>query len=90
MIGAVLTYWLALQLSSRGTAFLSGVLFAILSFVVNLQRFADADIFMCTAGVWVLLCVIQFIQSPTGWHAIKFASAWCWRHFANSRSGLSF
>jgi hypothetical protein len=75
MIGAVLTYWLALQLSTRNTAFVSGVLFAICPFVVNLQRFADSDIFMCTAGIWVLLCVIQFIQSPTRWHAIKYASS---------------
>src|ERR1700677_3193008 len=35
MIGAVLTYWLALQLSNRNTAFVSGVLFAICPFVVN-------------------------------------------------------
>ena len=74
MVGAVLTYWLALRLSNRDTAFVSGALFAICPFVVNLQRFAVSDMFMCAAGVWVLLCVIQFIQSPTGWHAIKFAS----------------
>jgi Dolichyl-phosphate-mannose-protein mannosyltransferase len=74
MIGAVLTYWLALELNDRTAAFTSGVLFAICPFVVNLQRFADSDMFMCTAGLWVLLCVIQFIQSPTGWRAMKFAS----------------
>jgi 4-amino-4-deoxy-L-arabinose transferase-like glycosyltransferase len=90
MIGAVLTYWLALQLSSRGTAFLSGVLFAICPFVVNLQRFADADIFMCTAGVWVLLCVIQFIRSPTGWHAIEFASALVLAAFCKFPVGFVF
>lgn len=90
MIGAVLTYSLALQLGSRGAAFLSGVLFAICPFVVNLQRFADADIFMCAAGVWVLLCVIQFIQSPTGWHAIKFASALVLAAFCKFPVGFVF
>jgi 4-amino-4-deoxy-L-arabinose transferase-like glycosyltransferase len=90
MIGAVLTYWLALQLSSRDTAFVSGVLFAICPFVVNLQRFAESDIFMCTAGVWVLLCVIQFIQSPTGWHATKFASGLVLAAFCKFPVGFVF
>ena len=90
MIGAVLTYWLALQLSNRDTAFVSGALFAICPFVVNLQRFAESDIFMCTAGVWVLLCVIQFIQSPTGWHAIKFASGLVLAAFCKFPVGFVF
>ena len=90
MIGAVLTYGLALQLTSRGTAFVSGVLFAICPLVVNLQRFADTDMFMCTAGVWVLLCVIQFIQSPTGWHAIEFASALVLAAFCKFPVGFVF
>jgi 4-amino-4-deoxy-L-arabinose transferase-like glycosyltransferase len=47
MIGAVLTYRLALQLNDRGTAFVSGALFAICPFVVYLQRFALSDMFMC-------------------------------------------
>ena len=90
MIGAVLTYWLALRLSNRGTAFVSGVLFAICPFVVNLQRFAEADIFMCAAGIWVLLCVIQFIQSPTGWHAIKLASGLVLAAFCKFPVGFVF
>ena len=90
MIGAVLTYWLALQLSDRGTAFVSGVLFAICPFVVNLQRFADSDIFMCTAGIWVLLCVIQFIQLPTRWHAINLASALVLAPFCKFPVGFVF
>jgi 4-amino-4-deoxy-L-arabinose transferase-like glycosyltransferase len=90
MIGAVLTYWLALQLSNRDTAFVSGALFAICPFVVNLQRFAESDIFMCTAGVWVLLCVIQFIQSPTGWHAIQFASGLVLAAFCKFPVGFVF
>jgi 4-amino-4-deoxy-L-arabinose transferase-like glycosyltransferase len=90
MIGAVLTYWLALQLTSRDTAFVSGVLFAICPFVVNLQRFADSDIFMCAAGVWVLLCVIQFIQSPARWQAIKFAAALMLAAFCKFPVGFVF
>ena len=90
MIGAVLTYWLALQLGSRKTAFVSGVLFAICPFVVNLQRFADSDMFMCTAGLWVLLSAIQFIQSPTGWHATKFASGLVLAAFCKFPVGFVF
>jgi 4-amino-4-deoxy-L-arabinose transferase-like glycosyltransferase len=90
MIGAVLTYWLALQLSSRATAFVSGVLFAICPFVVNLQRFADSDIFMCTAGIWVLLCVLQFIQSPTRWHATTFAGGLLLAAFCKFPVGFVF
>jgi 4-amino-4-deoxy-L-arabinose transferase-like glycosyltransferase len=90
MIGALLTYRLALQLSNRNTAFVSGVLFAICPFVVNLERFADSDIFMCTAGVWVLLCVIQLIQSPTGWHAAKLATGLVLAAFCKFPVGFVF
>jgi hypothetical protein len=90
MIGAVLTYRLALQLGNRNTAFVSGALFAICPFVVNLQRFADSDIFMCTAGLWALLCVIQFVQSPTGWHAIGIASGLVLAAFCKFPVGFVF
>jgi hypothetical protein len=65
MIGAVLTYRLARQLGGRGTAFASGVLFAICPFVVYLQRLALSDMFLCTAGLWVLVSVLEFIRLPT-------------------------
>jgi len=65
MIGAVLTYCLALRLSNRCTAFVSGALFAICPIVVYLQRLALSDMFMCAAGVWVLVSVIGFIESAT-------------------------
>jgi hypothetical protein len=65
MIGAVLTYCLALRLGNRCTAFVSGALFAICPFVVYLQRLALSDMFMCAAGVWVLVSVIRFIESAT-------------------------
>jgi hypothetical protein len=69
MIGAVLTYELALQFGDRRTAFASGALFAICPFVVYLQRLALSDMFLCTAGIWVLLGVVRFIKSPTWPHA---------------------
>jgi 4-amino-4-deoxy-L-arabinose transferase-like glycosyltransferase len=66
MIGAVLTYRLALHFSDCRTAFVSGALLAICPFVVYLQRLALSDMFMCAAGVWVLASVIGFIEAPTG------------------------
>jgi hypothetical protein len=73
MMGAVLTYALALQLSDRWTAFASGVLFTICPIVVYLQRLALSDMFMCTAGIWVLLSIINFIKSSTWLHATTLA-----------------
>jgi 4-amino-4-deoxy-L-arabinose transferase-like glycosyltransferase len=65
MIGAVLTYALALEVGDRRTAFASAVLFAICPFAVYLQRMALSDMFMCAAGIWVLLSVVKLIKSPT-------------------------
>jgi len=73
MIAAVLTYRLALELSDRGSAFVSGALLGICPFLVYLQRLALSDVFLCAAGVWVLLSVMRFIRSPTGSHAIELA-----------------
>jgi hypothetical protein len=64
MIGAVLTYRLVLHLDDRWTAFTSGALFALCPFVVYLERLALADIFLCTTGIWVLVSVLELIQSP--------------------------
>ena len=79
MIGAVLTYRLALQVGDRWMALTSGALFAICPFVVYLQRLALSDIFMCTAGIWVLLRVIALIRSATwansAWLAIALLLA---------------
>jgi 4-amino-4-deoxy-L-arabinose transferase-like glycosyltransferase len=69
----VLTYKLALQLHGRWTAFACGALFAICPFVVYLQRLALSDIFLCTAGIWVLLSVLKFIEYPTWLHAAAVA-----------------
>jgi Dolichyl-phosphate-mannose-protein mannosyltransferase len=74
MIGAVLTYRLALQVSNRGTAFVSGALFAICPFVVYLQRLALSDMFMCVAGIWVLASIIKFVESPTSRNTVMVAA----------------
>jgi 4-amino-4-deoxy-L-arabinose transferase-like glycosyltransferase len=75
MIGAVLTYLLAGQITDRRTAFVSGLLFVTCPFVVYLQRFAHSDILMCTAGIWVLLSVIRMVRSPTWPGATSLALA---------------
>lgn len=69
MIGALLTYALALEAGDRRTALASAVLFAICPFTVYLQRFALSDMFMCAAGIWALLSVIKFVKAPTWPHA---------------------
>src|ERR1700724_987620 len=60
MIGAVLIYHLASEMADRWTALVTGALFALCPFVVYLQRLALSDIFMCVAGIWVLLSIIKF------------------------------
>jgi dolichyl-phosphate-mannose-protein mannosyltransferase len=64
MLGAALTYALAMQVLPRRTAFVCGALFALCPFVVYLQRLALSDMFMCTAGIWVLLSVVRFVEYP--------------------------
>jgi 4-amino-4-deoxy-L-arabinose transferase-like glycosyltransferase len=73
MVGGVLIYQLARQMTDRRTAFVTGVLFALCPFVVYLQRLALSDIFMCVAGIWVLLSVIKFINRPDGRHSVVLA-----------------
>ena len=90
MIAAVLTYRLALELSDRDTAFVSGALLAICPFLVYLQRLALSDIFMCAAGVWVLLSIMRYIQSPTGRHAIEIAGSLVLAAFCKFPVGFVF
>jgi 4-amino-4-deoxy-L-arabinose transferase-like glycosyltransferase len=73
MIGAVLIYRLARRMTGRRAAFVAGVLFALCPFEVYLQRLALSDSFMCAAGIWVLLCVINFTKTPDGRHAFLLA-----------------
>lgn len=75
MIGAVLTYRLARHLEDRWAAFTCGVLFALCPFVVYLQRLALADILLCTAGIWVLISVLELLQSPTWMRAAALAAS---------------
>lgn len=65
MIAAVLTWRLALELLERAPAFASGALLAICPFAVYLQRLALSDMFLCAAGVWVLINSLKLTQSPT-------------------------
>lgn len=75
MLGAVLTYRLARQFEDRRIAFASGFLFAICPFVVYLQRFALSDMFLCTAGIWVLSSVMDLLRLPTRRRAGMLAAA---------------
>src|SRR3984893_9361260 len=90
MIAAVLTYRLALELSDRASAFVSGALLAVCPFLVYLQRLALSDVFMCAAGVWVLLSVMRYIESPTGRHAIEIAASLVLAAFCKFPVGFVF
>lgn len=65
MLGAVLLYRLALHVMTRGAAVVCSALFAICPFVVYLQRLALSDMFLCTAGIAVLLSVLRLLEAPT-------------------------
>jgi Dolichyl-phosphate-mannose-protein mannosyltransferase len=65
IIGAMLVYRLGLRVSDRRAAWVSGALFAICPYVVYLQRLALSDILLCTAGVFVLISVLDLVESPT-------------------------
>jgi 4-amino-4-deoxy-L-arabinose transferase-like glycosyltransferase len=90
MIGAVLTYRLALEVSDRRTAFASGILFAICPFVVYLQRLALSDILLCTAGIWVLLSVSRLIDLATWPRAAVLAFALLLTSFCKFPVGFIF
>ena len=75
IVGAVLVYRLALQVADRWTAWVAGALFALCPFVVYLQRIALSDILLCTAGVWVLIGVLNLTGSPTWRRAGELAVA---------------
>ncbi len=66
MAGAVSVYALALELGDRWTALASAALFAICPFTVYLQRLALSDMFMCMAGIWVLLSVLELVNRRLG------------------------
>jgi len=90
MVGAVLIYQLAREMADRWTALVTGVLFALCPFVVYLQRLALSDIFMCVAGIWVLLSVIKFIKRPDGRHAVLLATGLVLAAFCKFPVGFFF
>jgi Dolichyl-phosphate-mannose-protein mannosyltransferase len=90
MIGAALTYRLARQLGGRSTALASGVLFAVCPFVVYLQRLALSDMFLCTAGIWVLSSVLALIRLPTHSQAARLAAALVLAAFCKFPVGFVF
>lgn len=90
LIGAFLIYGLALQLGNRWTAYASGALYVLCPFVVYLERLALSDIFMCTAGLWVLLSFIKFFKSPTRPHAVRLALSFVLAAFSKFPVGFVF
>ncbi len=90
MVGAVLIYQLARQMTGRWPAFVTGVLFALCPFVVYLQRLALSDIYMCVAGIWVLLRVIKFIRRPNGPRAALLATSLVLEAFCKFPVGFLF
>jgi hypothetical protein len=90
MIGAVLTYLVALRLGERRVAFVSGALFALCPFVVYLQRFALSEMFLCTAGVAFLVSAIRLLESPTGLRASVSAATLVLAVFCKMPVGLVF
>jgi 4-amino-4-deoxy-L-arabinose transferase-like glycosyltransferase len=65
MLGTLLTYKTALELTDRRGAFVTGLMFALCPYVVYLQRFALSDMMLCAAGMWVVLSVLQFQKAAT-------------------------
>jgi hypothetical protein len=90
MLGAVLTYRLALRVGDRWSAWVSGALFAICPFVVYLQRLALSDMLLCTAGVWVLLSGMRLLESPTWRSAATLAAALVLAAFCKFPVGFVF
>jgi 4-amino-4-deoxy-L-arabinose transferase-like glycosyltransferase len=90
IMGAVLTYRLGLRVTDRWTAWMSGALFAICPFVVYLQRLALSDILLCTAGLWVLVSVLRFTESPTRSRAAVLALGLVLAAFCKFPVGFAF
>jgi 4-amino-4-deoxy-L-arabinose transferase-like glycosyltransferase len=90
MIGSVWTYRLGLRVTDRWTAWISGALFAICPFVVYLQRLALSDILLCTAGIWVLLSVLKFAESPSWARAALLALGLVLAAFCKLPVGFEF
>jgi hypothetical protein len=91
MIGSVLLYRLALcTTENRATAFVSGALFAICPFVIYLQRLAVAETFLCVAGIWALINVIEFLAEPSRTRASLLAASLVLAAFCKFPVGFVF
>ena len=90
MLAVLLTYRLALVLGDRAAAIVSAALLAVCPFLVYLQRLALSDVFMCTAGIWVLLSVIRFIGSTQKASAIELACSLTLAAFCKFPVGFVF
>ena len=75
IIAILLTYRLALRMTSRATAFVSALLLALCPFLVYLQRFALSDILLCASATWVLLSVLQLLEAPDLKRSVATATA---------------
>jgi 4-amino-4-deoxy-L-arabinose transferase-like glycosyltransferase len=90
MIGTVLTYWTAREVGNRHSAFIAGVLFAVCPFVMYLQRMTLSEIYLCVAGLWVLLSVIKFLERQTWPRTVSLANSLVLAAFAKSPVGFVF
>ena len=91
MLGSVLLYRLALcTTENRVSAVVSGALFAICPFVIYLQRLAVAETFLCVAGIWVLINVIEFLAEPTRRRAWLLAASLVLAAFCKFPVGFVF
>jgi len=91
MIGSLLLYRLALSTTeNRATAFVSGAMFAICPFVIYLQRLAVAETFLCVAGIWALINVIEFLAEPTPTRAALLAASLVLAAFCKFPVGFVF
>jgi 4-amino-4-deoxy-L-arabinose transferase-like glycosyltransferase len=90
MVGAVLIYQLARQLADRWASFVTGALFTLCPFVMYLQRLALTDLFVCVAGIWVLLSVIKFIKAPDGRQSVLLAMSLVLAAFGKFPVGFFF
>lgn len=90
MIGTVLVYDVALQLTTRRVAIASAALFAICPFVVYLQRLALSDMWMCTAGLWVATSVLRFVSTPNRSRSVLLAASLLLAAFSKFPVGFVF
>ena len=65
LVCVLLVYWLATGVTTRRAAFIAALLTAICPFIVSYQRIAIVEIYLCAAGLFVLVFALRFWQDPT-------------------------